>query len=472
MRAGARLTAAAVAGRRAARPRPRRPPPLLLLLLLPSLVLSSTLARSQPQPGQQEHEEERRGELTEEGVAELVERFFAKAAALGGDEGDDDDPAQPPPALDPSVESLLARLLDEVLPDDAAESLRARTAAAMGVRAPPRTTPTTPDDDNTTTDQSPPDPLRARTPDNTTTPRRRRTLLQNATPLSPIIAPASFLTVDRGGRFGGWAQSFQLAFSNIFDFFLRGGLGFLVPIIGDSLAPLRRYNWVRDTGMAIDAPVDNVINANYFPLPQTTDDLLALALRILAPFCAAERAVAGYQVLGALTGAVAELELVPWSCDVVPVSADDAAKEKKTLFENLLAAKHKKHDDDENAPPSSTLGARQKIAWDTCVPSRLVLRLKPATFSGPYFSAASYRAASCAFAQPFGVGSTFTLGLDAAAIALKLSRVGVDITPTIVQFEGSGRFFPWIAAEIANNSTAGPAREVAFTSAANRTTGS
>lgn len=527
-----RAAAAAVRSKRGRRRRPlarplARPRPLLLLVLLPVfLAVVAVLSTAAAQGQQDQQQQERREPLTDEGVDALVERFLglvAREAALGEGDGEGDaaapaatsTPPAPPP-LDPSIEALLSRLLDEVLPDGAPEALRARTAWAMGVPcAPPplqrpATTTTTETTAAETTADAPPrggdpvldltglllqngttqDSIKSAEGDDPASPGRRRSrrraLLQNATPLSPIIAPASFLTVDRGGRFGGWAQSFQLIFSNIFDFFLRGGLGFLVPVIGDTLAPLRRYNWVRDLGMAIDAPIDNVINANYLPLPQTTDDLLALMLRLVAPFCAAERAVAGYQLLGALSGGVAELELVPWSCDVVPIPPDEAKSGQEALFENLMAGaaaeKKKKRKNktewrggEDAAPPPppfpASLGARQRVAWETCVPSRLVLRLRPATLTGPSLFPASYTGAACAFAQPFGFGSTFTLGLDAAAIALRLSRVGVDLTPTIVQFEGSGRFFPWIAAAIANNGSDVPVREVAFTSAANRTTG-
>jgi len=400
---------------------------------------------------------------------------------------------------------LLARLLDEVLPsgDGDRDDLRRRTADAMGVALSPNATlPPSPadaaaassrddendDDDDEKDDQDDRDDLRTRTA-NATAPserrrRRGRRLQQNATPLSPIIIPPTTgFTVNQGGLFGGYSQAFQIIFSNAFDFFLRGGLGFLVPVIGDVLAPLRRYNWVRDLGNAVDAPFDNVINANYVPLPQTTDDLVALALRVLAPLCAAERATAGNNVLGAVRGAVAEVELVPWSCDVVPNDDDEEGGKKDYKNKGKGGPADSDRDsgggkDDDHADEHKTwrakvkrAGGRQRIDWASCTPSKLVVRLKPATFAGPYYTSASYTAAACAFSQPFGFGSTVGLGLDSAAVGLKVSRIGVDLVPTIVQFEASGRYFPWLAAFIANGGAGPPAREVSFTSAANRTTG-
>jgi hypothetical protein len=402
---------------------PSSSPSVFLLLFLLLVATSNSCARGQ---GPQDEELGERGPLSAERVDALISRFADLVAA----------PSFPP--LDPGAESLLARLLDEVLPGAEQRDLRARTVAAMGLRLPqppPQQQPSpssSPADDDDAAAASAPSDRR----------RRRRGLLQNATPVSPVITPASLFTVNRGGLFGGWAQAFQLLFTNAFDFFLRGGFGFLVPIIGDTLAPLRRFNWVRDLGNAIDAPFDNVINANWFPLPQSTDDLVALALRVLAPICAPETASSGSSVLGAFRGAAAEVELVPWSCDVVPNNEEQGEE-----------------------------GGRQRIDWASCTPSRLVVRLRPALVSGPYFSSASYTGAACAFSQPFGLGTTFALGLDNAALDLKLSRIGVDVVPSIVQFEASGRFFPWIAAAIANNGSDVPAREVAFTSASNSSTG-
>jgi hypothetical protein len=411
--------------------------PLVLLLL--AAALAAATAAQLGWEDAAEHAEERRP-LSDTALAELVERFAQRVVDAAAGAASPRPRSRPP--LDAETDGLLARLLDEVLAAPE-ESARARLVQAMGVVRPPP--PTTPPSSNLTA--------------------RRRSLLQNATPLSPLVPSPGPFTRDRGGRFGGWAQSFQLIFSNIFDYFLRGGLGFLVPIIGDTLAPLRRYNWVRDVGMAIDAPFSNVINANYLPLPQTTADLNALLLRVMAPWCGPEKVTPGYQVLAGFRAAALEVELLPWSCEVLPVVVEKKEDEKSASGPPKPALMPKKF-----APPTAP-PPLQRIAWETCTPSKLVVTLKPATFSGPYFSSGSYAGAGCAFAQPFGLASTTTLGADTAAVQLKLSRVGIDLVPTVVQFEASGRFFPWIAANIVNNGSEVTAREVAFTSTRNSSTG-
>jgi hypothetical protein len=433
----------------------RRPFVVVLLLLL--LLLSATSLGGVAAPlgwGEEERRDQavetRREALSESALSELVERFAdsvvaaaaaggAGASGSGGGNGTrSSSSSSSPPPLDPETDELLQRLLEVLDPEQQAQT-RARLVDAMAVVRPP------------SKDRSGVGQRR----------QRRRSLLQNATPLSPLITPSSSLTRDRGGRFGGWAQSFQIIFGSFFDYFLRGGLGFLAPIIGDVLAPLRRYNWVRDVGNAADAVPSNVINANWIPLPQTTADLDALLLRLVAPFCAPEGASSGYQVLGAFRAASLEVELVPWSCEVAPVALageedqERAGREAGLLSKNFRAL-----------PPPL-----QRIDWGSCTPSKLVARLRPSTLSPPYFSSASYTAAFCAFAQPFGVATSVTLGADAFSLQIKQSRTGLDLVPSVVQFEAAGRFFPWLAANIVNNGRDVPEREVAFTSASNSSTG-
>jgi hypothetical protein len=46
------------------------------------------------------------------------------------------------------------------------------------------------------------------------------------------------------------------------------GLFFLLDLINAGFGTLEYYNWIRDLANALDAPFDNLINTNYFPLPQ------------------------------------------------------------------------------------------------------------------------------------------------------------------------------------------------------------
>jgi hypothetical protein len=49
---------------------------------------------------------------------------------------------------------------------------------------------------------------------------------------------------------------------------LPAGLYYLVPQLGDIAAVLQRYMWLTDLADGLDAPLDNIVNANLFPLPQ------------------------------------------------------------------------------------------------------------------------------------------------------------------------------------------------------------
>jgi hypothetical protein len=49
---------------------------------------------------------------------------------------------------------------------------------------------------------------------------------------------------------------------------LLAGLYGLVPIIADIRGFLARYNWIGDLLLLIATPVENLVNANFFPLPQ------------------------------------------------------------------------------------------------------------------------------------------------------------------------------------------------------------
>lgn len=46
------------------------------------------------------------------------------------------------------------------------------------------------------------------------------------------------------------------------------GLFYLVPQLGDIIAVLQRYNVIQDLADGLDAPLDNFVNAQLFPLPQ------------------------------------------------------------------------------------------------------------------------------------------------------------------------------------------------------------
>jgi hypothetical protein len=49
---------------------------------------------------------------------------------------------------------------------------------------------------------------------------------------------------------------------------LRAGWHGLTPILADIRGVLSRYNWIADLVTILDVPLENLANANLFPLPQ------------------------------------------------------------------------------------------------------------------------------------------------------------------------------------------------------------
>jgi hypothetical protein len=49
---------------------------------------------------------------------------------------------------------------------------------------------------------------------------------------------------------------------------LSAGLYGLTPLLADTRGILTRYNWIADILNLVDAPLENIINAPFVPLPQ------------------------------------------------------------------------------------------------------------------------------------------------------------------------------------------------------------
>ena len=45
-----------------------------------------------------------------------------------------------------------------------------------------------------------------------------------------------------------------------------------MPQLGDIAAVLQRYTWLTDLADGINAPLDNLVNSNFFPLPQVGEE--------------------------------------------------------------------------------------------------------------------------------------------------------------------------------------------------------
>ncbi|KAI8463707.1 MAG: hypothetical protein J3K34DRAFT_526792 [Monoraphidium minutum] len=201
--------------------------------------------------------------------------------------------------------------------------------------------------------------------------------------------------------------AFNLVFSNLFDFALQRGLYYLVPQLGDVAAVLQRYNFLTDLADGLDAPLDNAVNANLFPLPQTDDDVRALLRRFFDDFCSGGAAVSSETVLFEFSAPSLTLDLVPASCPIRR-SADTG---------------------------------RNQIIFEECSPAQLVISTTPYTTTGPYYTAAQYSSASCLYEDLLGIDTSLTLGGGSVAFDFGPSVERVDIVPAINQINTDIRGF-------------------------------
>ena len=56
----------------------------------------------------------------------------------------------------------------------------------------------------------------------------------------------------------------------------RTGGRFIGTLAAQAASALIGVNWIRDLAYLAESPINNVINSNFFPLPQTDDQLRAL----------------------------------------------------------------------------------------------------------------------------------------------------------------------------------------------------
>eukprot|EP00879_Flechtneria_rotunda_P000459 GHRR01000560.1.p1 GENE.GHRR01000560.1~~GHRR01000560.1.p1 ORF type:complete len:549 (+),score=163.80 GHRR01000560.1:133-1779(+) len=212
---------------------------------------------------------------------------------------------------------------------------------------------------------------------------------------------------DDGSPLGGYANAIRLIFTNIFDLFRADGLYALTPIIADLRGIFTRYNWIGDLARIIQAPFENIFNANYYPLPQSNDDFIALVRRYAEDYCTFEEATNSEQVLGEYTGPTLTFELLPVSC---PIYADPAT-------------------------------GREYISFADCDPAQLVITVTPLTVTEAYLTAATYTGTECKYTEVFGTDFELNVGNGEQSFTFERSAQGIDIVPTVIQLNNAGEFY-------------------------------
>ncbi|GFR44336.1 hypothetical protein Agub_g5552, partial [Astrephomene gubernaculifera] len=219
-----------------------------------------------------------------------------------------------------------------------------------------------------------------------------------------------------------YANAFRLVFGNFFDL-VGGALRYLALLAGEANLALLNLRWIRDLSYLASAPLDNIVNSNWLPLPGDNNELRALLTTALNDYCAPELVAPTQLRLGEFRGPIFSLAITPAVCPI-RVDADSG---------------------------------RRSINWDNCIPARLTILLTPNTYSTPRYTAPSYRGQSCRYSRAFGTDFIFSEGGGTTSFTFRTSARQLDIVPVLNQYFFQARFSRFNAENTALfNVTGGP----------------
>ncbi|GIL57263.1 hypothetical protein Vafri_12511 [Volvox africanus] len=235
-----------------------------------------------------------------------------------------------------------------------------------------------------------------------------------------------------------YANAFRLVFGNFFDF-VEGARRFIATLAAEANSLLINVDWIRDLAILATAPLDNIINSNWLPLPQSIDQLRTLLQTALNGFCTPESLRQSQLILGDFQGPTFSLAITPASC---PVKVD-----MKT-------------------------GSRS-IDWENCSPAQLQLSITPATYTGARYTAPVYTGKYCRYTRAFGTDETYSVGGGSNSYSFRRSARQLDILPVLNQFFVRGLFSPFVADNLRfGNVTGGPIFQAISTAAPTTANGS
>ncbi|GLI67598.1 hypothetical protein VaNZ11_011840 [Volvox africanus] len=235
-----------------------------------------------------------------------------------------------------------------------------------------------------------------------------------------------------------YANAFRLVFGNFFDF-VEGARRFIATLAAEANSLLINVDWIRDLAILATAPLDNIINSNWLPLPQSIDQLRTLLQTALNGFCTPESLRQSQLILGDFQGPTFSLAIIPASC---PIKVDV-----KT--------------------------GRRSIDWENCTPAQLQLSITPATYTGARYTAPVYTGKYCRYTRAFGTDETYSVGGGSNSYTFRRSARQLDIIPVLNQFFVRGLFSPFVADNLRfGNVTGGPIFEAVSTAAPTTANGS
>ncbi|EFJ46491.1 hypothetical protein VOLCADRAFT_93011 [Volvox carteri f. nagariensis] len=230
------------------------------------------------------------------------------------------------------------------------------------------------------------------------------------------------------GGMGGnpmYANAFRLVFGNFFDF-VEGARRFIATLAGEARSLLINIHWIRDLAILATAPLDNIINSNWLPLPQSIGQLRSLFETALNDYCTPESLRPSRLVLGEYRRPTFSLAILPALCTI---SVDDTG--------------------------------RRSIDWERCTPARLRVTITPGSYTGAYYTAPVYTGKVCRYSRAFGTDKTYQTGGGPNSYTFRRSARALFLLPVLNQFFVRGLFTPFVADNLRfGNVTGGPVLDV------------
>ncbi|KXZ45903.1 hypothetical protein GPECTOR_49g487 [Gonium pectorale] len=227
----------------------------------------------------------------------------------------------------------------------------------------------------------------------------------------------------------GYASAFRLVFGNFFDL-VGGASRFLATLAAEANNNLLRLNWIRDLAYLATAPLDNLINSNLLPLPQSLQAFRDLLRTALNDYCTPPATTSTQLRLGEYRGPSFTLAITPAEC---PILVDEAT-------------------------------GRRYIDWDNCDPAQLTITLTPGVC--PVTPGGAAGRGECTYSRAFGTDTTYKVGGGVSSYTFRTSARQLDIVPVLNQFFLRGQFSGFSGDNLATrNVTGGPTFEAASAAA-------
>ncbi|KAL6752047.1 hypothetical protein V8C86DRAFT_2764252 [Haematococcus lacustris] len=225
----------------------------------------------------------------------------------------------------------------------------------------------------------------------------------------PVPTGVSGLSTTARAPLFQQAQAYRLIFGNFLDL-LGGGGRYAATILANLGATLLNTRLVSEAATLLEGPLNNLVNANWFPIPQSNAAALALLISVLKGYCTLQAVTGPSVVLGSYVAPSFTVALQPSTC---PIIADPGT-------------------------------GRRSVNWAACTPAALQITTTPWLFNAPFVSGTAFAGGFCRYQAFAGSDQSYTLGGGTAGFTLRRSSQGLQITPVVNQFNLAATFVPYV----------------------------